>query len=92
MKTRLIALFLLAALLISFCAACGSDTTVLTDEQAQQIALEDAGLADAGVTGLHTHFNIVDNVPQFQIHFSYGGQEYEYVIHGQTGEILSGGK
>lgn len=90
MKTRLIAVFLLIALTLTLCAAC-KDDSMLTDAEAQKIALEAAGLADAGISA-HSHFGIHENVPQFEVHFSHESQEYTYIIHAKTGEILSDGK
>lgn len=93
MKKRIIAIFTLAVLVLSLFAACAGNTPdLLTDEEAQQIALKDAGLTAASVTDLHTHFAIANNIPQFQIHFTYGSTEYEYVINGATGEIISSNK
>lgn len=90
MKKRMIALFLLLVLALSL-VACNKNT-VLTDAEAQQAALEAAGVTAAQASNLHTHFNIVENVPQFEVHFSANGKEYSYIIHGQTGEVLSNGQ
>lgn len=89
MKKRWIALVVLAAMVLSLCVACSSQKKLLTDEEAQKIAVEAAGLTVEQVSDLHTHFNVADGTPQFQIHFDYGGEEYEYLIHGRTGEVLS---
>lgn len=87
MKLRILAILVLAAMMLSLFAACSSNE-VLTDKEAQQIALEDAGLADFNISA-HSHFSVHEGEPQFEVHFSHAGQEYEYLIHGRTGEILS---
>lgn len=89
MKLRWIALLLVVVMVFSLCAACGSDNDLLTDEEAQKAAVEAAGFTMEQVTDLHTHFNIENGTPQFQIHFNHGGEEYEYLIHGRTGEVIS---
>ena len=89
MKLRWIALLLVVAMVFTLCAACKSDK-LHTDEEAQKAAVEAAGFTLEQVSDLHTHFNIEDGTPQFQIHFNHNGQEYEYLIHGRTGEVLSG--
>ena len=86
MKIRMLALFLLAALLLT---ACGSEEpSVLTPEDAQKIVLEDAGLTTKDVSDIHTHITEHDGVPGYSIHITIDGAEYEYIIDGVTGDIL----
>ena len=63
--------------------------TALTRHDAQSIALKHAGLTADQVTNLRTEYDIDDGVPEYHVEFNYGGQEYEYEIHAQTGDILS---
>ena len=64
-------------------------TTRLTTEEAQAIVLEHAGFAAEDVQWLRTEFEMDDLVPQYEVQFRQGGLEYEYEVHGETGEILS---
>lgn len=61
----------------------------LTLEEAQNIALKHAGFAADQVTALHTEYEIERGVPQYDVEFRHGAWEYDYEIHGDTGEILS---
>ena len=64
------------------------DTAALTLEEAQQIALDHAGLTADQVNGLHGHFDVDDGVPEYEVEFIQNGVEHDYTIHADTGEIL----
>lgn len=61
----------------------------LTAEEAQKIALDYLGFTADQVTRLHTEFEIDDGIPQYDVAFHSGDWEYEFEIHGETGQILS---
>lgn len=61
----------------------------ITREQAQNIALEDAGLTADQVTRLRTEYEIDDGIPRYEVRFRQGPWEYDYEIHAETGRILS---
>lgn len=61
----------------------------LTREEAQAIALENAGFTADQVTYLRADYEIDDGVPQYDVEFHQGRWEYEYEIHAETGKILS---
>lgn len=61
----------------------------LTAEQAQQIALDQAGFTADQVTRLRTEYEFDDGIPQYSVEFEQGDWEYEFEIHGETGNILS---
>ena len=61
----------------------------LTAEQAQQIALDQAGFTADQVTRLRTEYEFDDGSPQFTVEFEQGDWEYEFDIHAETGSILS---
>lgn len=64
----------------------------LTAEEAQAIALADAGLTAEAVRGLRTEFEIDDAVPEYEVDFRSGDTEYDYTIHAETGAVLRRGK
>ena len=64
-------------------------TRQLTEEEAQQIALDYLGLAADQVTRLRTEYEIDDGVPQFDVEFHQGDWEYEFEIHAENGQIIS---
>lgn len=66
-----------------------ADTPLLTREEAIAIALTDAGFTEDQVTRLRTEFDYDDGRPEYEVDFRYGGFEYDYEIHAETGAILS---
>ena len=61
----------------------------ISEEEAQRIALEHAGLKADQVKGLRAHYDVDDGVPEYEVEFRYDGWEYEYEIHAETGDIRS---
>ena len=68
-------------------SATTADT--ITPEEAQTIALEHAGFVADQVSGLRAEFEIDDRIPHYDVRFRQGRWEYDYEIHGETGEVLS---
>ncbi|MEF2837332.1 MAG: PepSY domain-containing protein [Oscillospiraceae bacterium] len=64
-------------------------TDRLTPEEAQEIALTQAGFTADQVSYLRTEFDQDDRIPKYEVSFREGPWEYEYEIHAETGEILS---
>lgn len=69
--------------------ATRTSNPVLTQEEAQRIALEHAGLTAGQVTALHTEYETEHGTPIYDVEFRHGNWEYDYEIHADTGEILS---
>lgn len=61
----------------------------ISPEEAQKIALDQAGLTADQVTHLRAEFEYDDRTPQYDVSFREGRWEYEFEIHAETGEILS---
>lgn len=61
----------------------------ITREQAEAIALENAGFTADQVTRLRTEYEIDDGIPRYEVQFHQGRWEYDYEIHADTGAILS---
>lgn len=61
----------------------------ISKEEARNIALSHAGLSANKVTRLKVEFDFDDGVPEYEADFCYGGYEYEYEIHAETGKIRS---
>lgn len=87
MKRKIFAVLALSVLLLGMLCACGKSGAI-TAEQAQKIALEDAGLKQKDVSDVHSHVVTEDNIPCYSIHITVGDTEYSYLIHAGTGEIL----
>ena len=86
---KLIATVLAAILCLSMLAACGEEEKTLTQQEAMQIAVADAGYEVTQVSGIHAHVGEENGTTVYQIHFNAGGTEYTYLIDGSTGDILS---
>lgn len=88
MKRKIFAVLALSVLLLGLLCACGKSNAI-TAEEAQKIALEDAGLKQKDVSDVHSHVVTENSTPCYSIHISTEGGEYSYLIHAGTGEILS---
>lgn len=85
-----ITLLFLAAVLLIFLGGCGSGNAagMLTEQEAEEIALTHAGLTREEAAFLRSEYEVDRGVPQYQVEFSRGGQEYEYHISAENGQIL----
>ena len=63
-------------------------TVAVTAQQAQEIALTDAGFDADEISGLRTEFDYDDRTPHYDVQFYQGAIEYDYEIDAQTGAIL----
>ena len=61
----------------------------LTQEQAQQIALDYLGITLEDAQRLRIRYEMDDGIPQYDVEFYQGDWEYEFEIHAETGKILS---
>lgn len=61
-------------------------------EKAKSIALSNAGLTAASVTGLVSELDSDDGAAVYEVEFIYGGYEYEYKIDAKSGAILKSDK
>ena len=91
MKRKIFAVLALSVLLLGLLCACGN-ASAITEEKAQKIALEDAGLTKKDVSDVHAHVVSENNVPCYSIHISTEAGDYSYLIHAGTGEILEADK
>ena len=63
--------------------------SLLSPEEAQQIALEHAEKTADEVIGLHTVLQIDDGRQEYEVTFRVGHLEYEYEIDAVSGTVLS---
>ncbi len=84
---KLLAVLIAALLMLTLFTGCGEGKAI-SAEKAQQIAMEDAGLAAKDVDDVHAHVTTYENVPCYNIHITVDGTEYNYNIT-SNGEILS---
>ena len=89
MMKRILAIVLLAALALTLFAACDKkEALMLTAEEAQKVALKDLGISAKKASDVHTHTHMEGNIPCYNIHITYNGVEYEYLINAKTGDII----
>lgn len=60
----------------------------ITAEQAEDIALKDAGIARADADRIASHFEMDDGFYQYEIHIYEGEYEYDYAVSAEDGRIL----
>lgn len=88
MKTRIISLLLIAVMMVSLLAGCGNDGPLTTDD-AKQVVLEDMGVKEKNVDSIDVHITTVGGVACYAVYVSIGEEHMEYLIDGNTGEILA---
>jgi uncharacterized membrane protein YkoI len=69
----------------------GGSSTSSTDigaEKAKSIALNHAGVSASQTSEMKVEQDWDDGVLEYEVEFKAGGMEYEYTIHGGTGQIL----
>ena len=87
MKNRIFALLMVAVMLLGLLSACSNKRPV-TQEQAQKIALEYAGLKEKDVSDVHTHISDENGIPCYSIHITTAEDEFSVIINASTGEVI----
>ena len=65
-----------------------SSNTVISADEARQIALKHAGVSASNVRYDKTELDYDDGVQKYEIEFRVGQMEYEYEINAVTGTVL----
>lgn len=66
----------------------GTSSTDIGAEKAKSIALNHAGVSASQTSEMKVEQDWDDGVLEYEVEFKAGGMEYEYTIHGGTGQIL----
>jgi len=61
----------------------------ISKEDAVRVGLEKAGVTESQIQNLQVEYDCEDGIIIYEVEFTAGGQEYEYDIISETGEILS---
>jgi len=69
--------------------AAQADGTLITEDEAKDIALKDACLTQEQISGIRISLETDDGRRQYEVSFYAGDQEYDYDIDAVTGKILS---
>lgn len=69
--------------------AGSASSDYITEQEAKELALKNAGLAEEEVQFRKARLDYDDNRAQYDIEFLVGNEEYDYDIDATTGEILS---
>lgn len=64
-------------------------TNQITLEEAKAIALKDAGVTEADVTGLDAKLETDDGVTKYDVDFKIGNMDHDYDIDPTTGAIIN---
>ena len=90
--TTLVLSILIAVLIVLTAVSCGADDVPPKDAigaaEAQNIALQHAGLQLSEVRMDRADYDLDDGVPEYEVEFRKDKTEYEYIIHALTGEVL----
>ena len=78
-------------MLLSLFAGCSNKNDIITQEQAQKIAITEAGLSADEISDVHTHIITENGLPCYSVHLSAGDKEYSFVIKIADGSIISSG-
>lgn len=60
---------------------------LIGEDEAKRIALEDAGITEADISGIFIHLDMDDGVQEYEVEFYSGTEEYDYEIHAIDGTI-----
>lgn len=69
-----------------------TESKKITAAEAEDLALNHAGLSRADVRFERTEYDRDDGVPQYEVQFRFNGWEYDYEVHAETGKIMSAEK
>lgn len=70
-------------------SSAASSAVILTEEDAKNIALTDAGVTEADVTGIRIQLETDHGIQEYEVEFYAGNLEYDYDIDAATGQIRS---
>ena len=65
-----------------------SSEGVISEDEAVEIALSDAGVSASETTALSVHLDTDDGVQKYEVDFNVGTTEYNYDIDPATGAII----
>ena len=65
-----------------------NSTNIISEEEAKNIALQDAGVDAADVTNIRINLDYDDGRQEYDVDFYEGTKEYEYTISAEDGRIL----
>ena len=85
---KLIASLVAIMILVCGCTAAFAEQKALTGEEALQVALDQVGLNEKGVTVTKIEMNRDDSYQLWDIEFISADTKYEFVIDALTGRIL----
>ena len=86
MKKRIFAILAVCAMLLCIFAGCSKGP--VSQEKAQKIALEHAGLKASDVQDVHTHVTDSNGIPCYSIHITTADDEFSVIINASTGEVI----
>lgn len=70
-------------------AESSANSNLISEDEAKNIALQDAGLTEDGISGIRIRLEKDDGIQQYEVEFYAGDKEYDYEIDAVSGNILS---
>ncbi|MDE5933737.1 MAG: PepSY domain-containing protein [Lachnospiraceae bacterium] len=86
---KAIILVLCVVVVIAAMSVMAVKSTLITREEAEAVALQDAGLRDADASALRTRLAFDDGRFQYEVDFYNNGTRYEYLIQAKDGDIIA---
>ena len=88
MTKRVISLLLVAVMAFFLLSACGKNDGPLSAEDAKKVVLKDLGTKESKVDSVDVHVSTFDGAACYAVYVSVGGQNWQYIVKGTSGEIL----
>ena len=82
------ALVALAGFSVHANTTTASTTQGITQTQAEDIALKDAGVSRDQVDTMYAHSDLDNGISVYDVEFTADGYEYDYEINAKTGAII----
>ena len=64
-------------------------SNLLTQEEAEDIAIEHVGLSRSQVQNVRSEYDYENGIQKYEVEFSSEEWEYEFEIHAETGSVIS---
>ena len=85
----IVAAVVLLGIVIAVAAGSGEQDGPLTPNEAKKIVLQDLGIGESKADSVHAHTTMENGKACYLIYVTVDGENWEYIVDGFSGEILS---